>query len=446
MLQIYYPENVKYILTALENHGFEAYVVGGCVRDSLLGINVNDWDITTSAEPAETIECFNMHKLILTGIKHGTVGVIISGTVYEITSFRHDGEYLDNRHPQNVTFTKSLAEDLKRRDFTINALAYSHKSGLIDLFGGRDDLSQRIIKCVGEPEKRFTEDALRIIRALRFSASLGFKIESDTADAMLRNKRLLCNVSVERIASEFNKILCSDTPSKTIQKYKEIFFVFIPELSEMLGFEQHTPHHDKDVWQHTLCALDNVQNSLVERLAMLFHDISKPLMLKIDADGVGHFHGHALLSESISRNILRRMHYPNSVINDVADIIRYHESLRKIDAVGLKKIINLIGVSNTDKLLDVNLADILAQSSYQHEEKLNDCAQKRKIFTQIIQNNECTSLKQLKLNGENLINIGITDGKTIGHILTELLNAVIEGKVENNKEKLFDFVSKNFVY
>lgn len=442
---INYPQNVELILNRLISNGYQAYIVGGCVRNSVLGLPVHDWDITTNATPQNIIDSFSEYSKITSGIKHGTVAVIIDKIPYEITTFRHDGEYTDNRHPETVEFTDRLTDDLSRRDFTINAMAYSHATGIIDLFGGIDDIKAHRIRCVGDANKRFNEDALRIMRALRFAAVLNFNIENNTASAIIKNRHLLNHISIERINTEFCGIICSENPANILDEYREVFYEIIPELKPLYGFEQHNPHHDKDVWKHTITAINLVNIGIIERLSMLLHDIAKPLTFTLDNSGTGHFHGHADVGERMSKAILGRLRFPNEIIKDVAAIVKYHESLRQVNEITLKHILQKIGQDNMFKLINVNRADIMAQSQYQRKEKLQACDEKEELLKKIIRENSCFTLSNMNIDGNDLKRLGVKEGRQIGEFLKILLDKVIENELENDFDILSQYVIEKLI-
>lgn len=436
-MQIQLPNNVSLILSKLNENGFEANIVGGCVRDILLGKEPHDWDICTDAMPEQIIECFNNYSIIDNGIKHGTVGVIIDKNVYEITTYRIDGEYNDCRHPNSVTFTDKLSYDLSRRDFTVNAMAFNPKDGLTDLFGGQADLKSGAIRCVGDPDKRFKEDALRIIRALRFASVYSFSIEIKTADAILRNAGLLKNISEERITSEFNRLLCGNTAPYILNRFRRVIAVFIPEIEVMFNFDQNNPHHNKTLWKHTTSAISHIDNDLILRLTMFFHDIGKPLAQKYDeAKKLCHYKGHNKFSAAITDNIMRRMKYPNDVIDKVKSLILYHDIRFSDNKRQIKHVMSAIGKENFQLLLKVQRADLLAQSMYKREEKLEKFNLACETFSRVVEEEECFKLRDLALNGHDLIRLGITNGKDIGNTLKLLLSLVIDEKLDNKKEVL----------
>ena len=441
-LNLIIPENVRIILNTLKDNGYDAYVVGGCVRDAILGIEPKDWDITTSAKPDEIKECFKPYHIISVGEQHGTIGVVINKKVYEVTTYRIDGDYSDNRHPESITFTDNLELDLSRRDFTVNAMAYNEDRGLVDPFNGERDLKFMALRCVGEPDKRFTEDALRILRALRFASVYNFSIESNTAISIIRNKKLLSNISEERISSELNGIVCGKYVNFVLRRYKDIIAVFLPEIVSTFDFAQNTPHHNKTVWRHITASVSNIESDTLLRIVMLLHDIGKPLALRTDKKGIDHFKGHNHFGAVLAKTALQRLKYPTKFIEDAVTLIEYHDVRFSDNRKQIKHVINKIGEENFRRLLKVQNADILAQSKYMREAKLNNLDLAKNIFEEILQNNECYKIRDLKINGSDLIHLGITDGKTIGNILEILLDSVIDETIENDsvalKKKAFE--------
>lgn len=437
------PEKVKFIIDELQKKGYEAYAVGGCVRDALLGRTPNDWDITTSALPEAIISCFS--HTIPTGIKHGTVTVMIEKEPFEVTTYRIDGEYSDNRHPDNVTFTSNLKEDLSRRDFTINAMAYNGISGITDLFGGMDDLKKSIVRTVGSPNERFNEDALRMIRAIRFSCQLGFQIDKPTFDSIRLNCELIKNVSIERIRDEFSKILLSEHPSKGIENLRTagLLQYFMPEILPMVGFDQKNPHHDKDVYYHTLSVVDNTEPDLILRLSALLHDIAKPLTFTIDDKGTGHFYEHNVKGVEISEYILKRLRYDNLTIKKVSSLVFDHMSrYSNLKDSAVKRIITRVGIENLDDLFRLQIADIKG-SAPPYDYSGIDYLKNR--CEQILEQKQPLSVKDIALNGEDIMKLGYKPGRLIGETLNYLLEKVLESPELNNKETLkemaIDYIS-----
>ena len=426
--------------------GYKAYAVGGCVRDSMLNRPVSDIDICTSAKPNEVESVLeeNGIRFIETGLKHGTVNAVVEHTPYEITTFRTDGEYLDNRRPERVTFVSDVKDDLARRDFTINAMAYNPYDGLIDLYGGAQDLSFGVIRCVGEPRLRFEEDALRILRALRFAAVLGFTIEPETSDAILDQRKLLSGIAYERIREELLKLLCGENAGFILRRYRKVIAVFIPELKGTFDFEQHSEHHNRDLYRHTIAAVNNVEPEPLLRVTMLFHDIGKPLAQTTDKRGVCHYRGHQQIGAAMTREILRRLCMPSVFIDEVCDLIRWHDERFKPETVMIKGYLKRLGADAMQKLMLIQRADILAQSPFKREEKLSNLSAVSEELNRIITSGECYSLRQLAVNGSDLLHIGIGSGVQIGQTLDTLLDKVIGGELPNEKEALLSY-AKNMI-
>ncbi|MBS4979269.1 MAG: CCA tRNA nucleotidyltransferase [Clostridiales bacterium] len=434
-MELRIPEKAEIILHTLEEAGYEAYVVGGCVRDSILGRSPDDWDITTSAKPEEVKALFR--RTVDTGLIHGTVTVMLDKEGFEVTTYRVDGEYEDGRHPKEVSFTASLEEDLKRRDFTINAMAYNPKRGLVDLFGGVQDMEKRIIRCVGNPLERFTEDALRILRAVRFSAQLGFSIEGETLKAISVLAPNLKYVSAERIQVELLKLLVSPHPDYLRTAYEAgITKEILPEFDRCMETEQNTPHHCYNVGEHTLQSLLNIRADKVLRLTMLLHDFGKPVVKRTDEDGRDHFKTHGPEGEKMAVSILRRLKMDNDTIRKVRSLIKWHDYRPKGEAVSVRKAISLIGEELFPLYLEVQKADILAQSAYRREEKLARLTAVSALYEEILDRGQCISLKTMALTGRDLIDAGYTPGKELGGILEKLLVHVLENPEDNKKEIL----------
>lgn len=434
-MELRIPEKAKIILHTLEEAGYEAYVVGGCVRDSILGRSPDDWDITTSAKPEEVKALFR--RTVDTGLIHGTVTVMLDKEGFEVTTYRVDGEYEDGRHPKEVSFTASLEEDLKRRDFTINAMAYNPKRGLVDLFGGIQDMENRIIRCVGNPLERFTEDALRILRAVRFSAQLGFSIEGETLKAISVLAPNLKYVSAERIQVELLKLLVSPHPDYLRTAYEAgITKEILPEFDRCMETEQNTPHHCYNVGEHTLQSLLNIRADKVLRLTMLLHDFGKPLVKRTDENGRDHFKTHGPEGEKMAVSILRRLKMDNDTIRKVRSLIKWHDYRPKGEAVLVRKAASLIGEELFPLYLEVQKADILAQSIYRREGKLARLNAVSALYEEIMEKGQCISLKTMALTGRDLIDAGYAPGKELGEILEKLLSHVLENPEDNKKEIL----------
>lgn len=438
---IHLPEDVKAILHTLQEAGYEAYAVGGCIRDSLLGRRPDDWDITTSAKPQETKALFG--KTIDTGIQHGTVTVMRHGRGYEVTTYRVDGEYEDGRHPKEVTFTASLKEDLKRRDFTVNAMAYNEEDGLVDLFGGRQDLEQKIIRCVGEANERFEEDALRIMRAVRFSAQLGFSIEERTKEAIRGHAERLRQVSAERIQVELTKLVISPNPDfLRIAWETGITAVVLPEFDRLMEQPQNNPHHCFSVGEHTLHAMQAVRPDKCLRLAMLLHDVAKPLCLTTDAEGIDHFHGHAQKGERMAAQILKRLRYDNHTTELVSRLVKWHDVAIAPEKKAVRRAASRMGKELFPLILEVKAADLAAQSDYQRTEKREWLERLRSLYEEIEREGDCLTIKDLAVNGRDLIQSGITPGPQLGLALQQLLEIVLEDPEKNTREYLLSSLPK----
>lgn len=430
------PEKVKYIINRIMEAGYEAYAVGGCIRDSLLGRTPEDWDITTSASPYEIKEIFK--HTIDTGIKHGTVTVMLEREGFEVTTYRIDGEYEDSRHPKEVTFTSNLIEDLKRRDFTINAMAYNEQAGLVDAFDGMRDIQRKVIRCVGSPMERFSEDALRMMRAVRFSAQLGYEIEKETAEAISTLAGDLRKISAERIQAELVKLLLSPHPDYLLIAYETgITAVILPEFDECMKTQQRNPHHCYSVGRHTLESMKAIASEKVLRLAMLFHDMGKPACLTTDEEGIDHFHGHPEVSEKIAGDIMHRLKFDNDTIYLVKKLVKYHDHDILPKPKSVRRALAHMGEEVFPLLLQVKKADVTAQSDYLREEKLRIIKELWQVYHQIIEQKQCVSLKMLAVDGKDLMTqVGMQPGKELGEMLNALLNIVIENPDCNNREYL----------
>ena len=440
-MKINLPEKVSYIIEKLQSHGYEAYAVGGCVRDSILGRIPDDWDITTSATPLETKALFA--RTFDTGIEHGTITVLLDKDAFEVTTYRVDGEYEDNRHPKEVQFTRCLREDLLRRDFTINAMAYNDREGLVDIFGGMNDLKQKTIRCVGNARERFGEDALRIMRAVRFAAQLGFAIEKSTRDGIVELSPTLEKISAERIQVELIKLLISPNPGLLRTAYElGITQVILPEFDALMKTTQETPHHQYTVGEHTLKAIEQISADKVLRLTMLFHDIAKPMMKTIDDAGVAHFKLHDIKGSEMTKQILRRLKFDNDTMNKVVKLVQFHDYRMPPTPKSVRRAMNQIGAELFPYYLEVRRADTLAQSEYQREEKLQNIADIEKCYQDILAKKECVTLKDLAITGSDLIADGMQPGKEIGLVLNALLNLVIEEPAYNTKEQLLQLKNK----
>lgn len=430
------PKNVDIAINLLQSAGFEAYAVGGCVRDSLLGKTPNDWDITTSAKPEDMKSVFADFHCIDTGIKHGTVTVVIDGEPLEITTFRLDGEYEDNRHPKSVTFTSNLGADLGRRDFTVNAMAYSKKTGTVDLFGGQNDLKNKIIRCVGDPDRRFNEDALRILRALRFASALDFEIEEKTAQSLLKNRALLGNISEERIAKELLKLVCGKGAKRILTDFAPVLFEILPEIQPMYKNSHDNPHHCYDIYEHTLIAVESIDPEPTLRFAMLLHDCGKPAVKKFDENGVAHFYGHQRISAEISAQILARLKVSNKFRDEILFFVSNHDRWELYENTEkMPRYLSKFGLDGVLKLLKVMRADVLAQSP-EYRYRLDQIADAEETAKNLAAQKPCLSLSELQINGRTLMDIGIPQGRKLGAVLAQLLDEVIDGVTKNTQEAL----------
>ena len=450
-LKIKIPSGANEIIHTLQNNGYEAFLVGGCVRDSILGRPIHDYDITTSATPDEMMEVFKDKRIIETGLQHGTITILIDGGGYECTTYRIDGNYSDSRRPDSVTFTRSLKEDLNRRDFTINAMAYNDAVGLVDPFNGMEDIEHYKIRCVGKAEDRFSEDALRILRAIRFASQLGFVVDSDVSLSIHKMYKNLENISIERISSEFCKIALSSEFCIQIGSFREVFSLFIPEIKDMFCFQQNNPYHIYDVWNHTVCAVQAYECDcepdlnpidLITSLAVFFHDIGKPHCYQDSDDGIRHFKGHGRVSADMTNEIMKRLRFDNDTREKVVELVYYHDATFEVGKKYVKRWLNKIGEEQFRRLLNVRRADIKAQADINHGTRLQKVDNILYILEEVLQDDECFSLKDLAVNGKDMIEIGYKPGKEIGEVLNNLLDSVISGENINEKEKLLEIAER----
>jgi tRNA nucleotidyltransferase (CCA-adding enzyme) len=434
-MKIALPEKVSFIINTLMRAGYEAYAVGGCVRDVMLNRTPMDWDITTSAKPHEVKQLFG--HTIDTGILHGTVTVMLEQEGFEVTTYRIDGEYEDARHPKEVSFTSDLLEDLKRRDFTINAMAYNDTQGLVDAFDGVGDLKRGIIRCVGRATERFSEDALRMLRAVRFSAQLGFVLEEETRAAIVELAPNIAKVSAERIQMELVKLLTSNHPEEIRTAYETgLTAVFLPEFDRMMETAQNNPHHCYTVGEHTLMALQGVEADKVLRFTMLLHDVAKPVCRTTDENGTDHFYGHPQKGSEMARMILRRLKFDNDTTDRVSALVRWHDDNPELSPRSVRRAISRIGLERYPALFAVKRADTLAQSMYRREEKLKYLHDYEMLYQEVMEKQQCLTIKQLAVTGSDLIEAGMQPGKEIGSVLKKLLELVLEDPELNTKEKL----------
>ena len=428
-------KGVKQIIEKLNSSNYEAYAVGGAVRDYYLNSSYSDIDVTTSATPEEMYKVFDGFKIYPTGLKHGTLTICSMGEMIEVTTFRCEEGYSDNRRPDKVTFVRSLVEDLKRRDFTVNAMAYNEEKGLIDLFGGVKDIDNHLIRAVGNAEERFNEDALRILRALRFASKLDFEIESETEKAILKTKDLLKKVSKERIYSELVKILMGDGVERVLLKYKEVIFTIIPKLKECDGFSQQNKYHLYDVYTHIVKSIANSKKDKDVRLALLFHDIGKPECFSIKEDGIGHFYGHHKNSSKIASEVLKELKVDNYTLKTVCELVYLHDSKTELNRYEVKRFLNKHGYKFLEKLCAVKLGDAMAHNGLYMENRIESIEKMLATAKDIIDKKECYTLKELKINGSDLKKLGYS-GEEIGLKLNKILNDVIEDKIANDREIL----------
>jgi len=439
------PGEVKYIIDTLEKSGHRAYAVGGCVRDSVMGKEPNDWDICTSALPAQTIKSFAKERIFETGLHHGTVSLLLSKKVYEITTFRTDGQYTDNRRPDTVNFVSDLKSDLNRRDFTINALAYHPNEGLIDHFDGLEDINQKIIRCVGDADMRFKEDALRIMRAVRFASTLNFVIEQSTLDAILRNRKLLDKIAAERISSELDALLLGENVENVLHNYSAVIETVIPEIAALIGFDQKSSYHDLDAWSHTAKTVANASPDRVLRLTMLLHDIAKPDCFT-EKGGVGHFYGHQKAGSEVARRILNRLKYDKETIKTVTILVLYHDVDIEANDKAVKRWLNRLGLENLRMLSQVKMADATAKSSEHIMPQTVKIEALSALIDEVLEKQSCFTLKDLAISGKDLINCGIPEGAQVGKVLRELLEMVIDDHLPNERDALLEAVRKTCAF
>ena len=435
------PEQVRLALARLEDAGYKAFVVGGAVRDYVRGADTGtDWDITTSALPEETETVFAGYRVIETGMKHGTVTVLLDGEPLEITTYRVDGGYSDHRHPDEVRFTRSLREDLRRRDFTMNAMAYSPRTGVVDPFGGQADLAAGVVRCVGEPDRRFQEDALRILRALRFASALGMGIHPDTARAARDNRSLLTSVAAERVRAELTKLLCGADAERLLLEFPDILSVPLPEIGAMVGFDQHNPHHDRDIWGHTAAVTAAIPAQPVLRWAALLHDVGKPPCFSLAEDGVGHFYGHAAESARMADGILRRLRFDTDSREEIVRLIRYHDLPIQPERKPVKRLMNKLGPDAVRRLIELHKADTRGQSAI-CAGRIAEYDAVAAVLDEILNEKECFSLRELVVNGIDMMALGLA-GRDIGRVLNACLTAVMEEKLPNERGALLEYAKQ----
>ena len=429
------PPWAREALERLEQAGFEAWFVGGCVRDSLLGLSPGDWDVATSALPEETAACFAGLPQVDAGKKHGTVAVVLSGQLVEITTYRVDGAYSDSRHPDGVAFSPRLEDDLSRRDFTVNAMAWHPRRGLVDPFGGREDLSRRMLRCVGDPRRRFGEDALRVLRCLRFASQLGFSIQRETGRALWEFEGPLLTLSAERVREELTKLLCGENAPQVLREYSGVFFPLLPELEPMCGCTQETPYHCYTVWEHTLHVVEKAPRTPTLRWAALLHDSGKP-PAKFFEGGVAHFYGHAKLSAQRAESLLARLRFSTRDRERVVSLVAAHSQALPFSEKRLKKLLSAQGPQWVGELLDLMAADNSGKQPGIGPGRLAQVAQARSLVEEILRREDCLSLKALAVKGGDLLDLGCPPGPLVGEILQRLLDQVLEGSLPNDREAL----------
>ena len=426
----------RFILEQLEQQGYEASAVGGCVRDLLRGEDPHDWDITTSARPEEVLKVFAGEQVLTTGLRHGTAAVLLDGNPYEVTTYRADGTYTDGRRPDAVVFVSALEEDLARRDFTVNAMALDRHGVLHDPFGGQADLQNKVLRCVGEPERRFREDGLRLMRALRFAATLEFSIHPDTARALHTCRDMLTHVAGERIQAELFRLLPGPGAGAVLRAFPDVLAVFWPELAPLPGFDQRSPWHCYDLWEHTVRAVENVPPTIPLRLAALLHDVGKPACFSVDESGTGHFYGHPAVSARLADVMLRRLHTSNALREEVVSLVeRHHWDLPPTEAV-VRRRLRQLGPEGFSALLALQRADLHGQAGDIAAPRLAELDRTEALARDILAQRPCLSLKELALSGKDVLALGVSPGPAVGEILKALLDRVAEGELPNTREAL----------
>lgn len=428
------------VLARLRAHAYEAYLVGGCVRDALRGVPAHDYDAATSALPEQILQVFSDLPTVGTGLRHGTVTVVCDGLPVEVTTFRVDGTYSDGRRPDGVSFTRSAEEDLARRDFTVNAMAWSEQDGLLDPFGGRNDLRSGILRCVGDPSTRFHEDALRILRALRFASTLGFSLADGTANAVRDCRSLLSRVSCERIASELTALLCGENVEAVLLAYPEVFSAVLPELAPCVGFDQHSEYHCLDVYVHLARTVAHVPPRPHLRWAALLHDVAKPQCFSLDDRGQGHFYSHAARSALVAAEICERLRFDRETARRINLLIRCHDTPILPDEAAIRRRLNKLGAELYRDLVSLAKADNRAQAPHLSY-RLALCDRALETAEKILAEKQCLSLRELALNGHDLTALGYR-GREIGNALQRLLDAVLDGTVENERETLLQYLNE----
>lgn len=441
-MNITIPHYTRIAMEILNKNGFRAYAVGGCIRDSLLGKAPHDWDICTDCLPEKMKEIFSGFRTIDTGIRHGTVTVMIENELVEITTFRSDGEYENHRKPAQVEFVGNLEQDLMRRDFTVNAMCCDIDGKIYDYYGGREDLKNHMIRCVGEAEERFEEDALRILRGLRFASVLGFQIEADTRKAIFEKKRFLEHISAERIRDELTKLICGKSAERILNEYRDIIGVIIPEIIPCFDFEQNNPHHCYTVWEHIAKSVSYVRPGVIIRTAMLLHDIGKPQAATRDENGISHFKKHQYISAEMARDILKRLKFDNRSIDYIHDLIWEHDNRIPPQISSVKRFVSKYDFQFVFDYLELRRGDTYAQSEYKRKEKLRELDEIASIAIELMEQDACLKISDLAVDGNDLIKLGL-EGKEIGEWLQRLLELVIDDKLCNVKQNLLDYIKEH---
>lgn len=436
------PKSGMELIQRLNQFGFEAWFVGGCVRDLLMGRTPNDWDICTDALPEQTMEVLADYRLHTTGIRHGTILVMNDGEGYEITTYRTDQEYSDHRRPDKVTFVRTLAQDLARRDFSINAMAYHPERGIVDLYGGRKDLESRIIRAVGDAKQRFQEDALRILRALRFAGRFQFVLEPATAKAIHDRKEDLSYIAAERIFAELKGIMVSPDAPELMMEFSDVFGVILPETVALFGYDQNTPHHDSDCWHHTARTVAAVPADVVLRLAALFHDVGKPDTCTVDEKGNSHFYGHNQRSKELTHQALLRLKCDNATRTEVEELVAIHDMTLPQTLPATRRFLTKMSPETAMRLLVLRRADVLAQSRYMREMKLGQLDAFEALLSEAVTEGNCWTLDQLAIRGADVIALGVPAGPEVGKLLKKALAGVIDGAVENERTALLEYLQR----
>lgn len=434
------PSGAQKILQTFTDAGYEAYLVGGCVRDLLRGVEPHDWDICTSARPEETEDCFAGQRIIETGLKHGTVTVLEGGEPYEVTTYRTEGPYSDSRRPDYVEFVSSLEADLARRDFTMNAVAMDLEGNLRDPFSGADDIKAGRIRCVGEPACRFQEDGLRVMRALRFAAVLGYGLEERTAQAIHENRHMLRYVAAERIHVELCKLLAGEKAGNILRQYPDVLCQFWPQLEPLVTLEQNSPWHCWDGWEHTVHAVEAAPADLVLRLTMLLHDIGKPACKSTDENGIDHFYGHPAVSAKLADEMLRNLKFDNKTRERVVTLVGYHDVQIPNRERSVRKWLGRLGPETFFQLLEVKRADGMGQSYELVQDRLAKLEEMKAKAEEIVAQGQCLSLKDLNVNGQDVIAAGIAPGPEVGRVLNRLLEQVLNGEIPNERKVLLNLI------